>query len=167
MARHQMNVRLEDEVYQRLLSQAYEGESPSACARRLLGELLGVQPALGVPVRTGLYERLEAIEERLSKLEASQGVQECTHNVQPVKLEPSAQPSSKLKRRSQAKPLPSEAEGLYHPKECSELVGVQYPSGWDGLVRRQGTEFVRDGYRFKRTEHRKVKAYLWDVQPAE
>ena len=56
---------------------------------------------------------------------------------------------------------------LMHPRDCACLLNLKYPSGWEGLTHRHGTDFERNGYRFIRSNCKKNRAFLWSVSQLE
>ena len=130
---------------------------------KLLRDGLKVQSA------SSILERIEALEKEVSEIKSSKRptpVRQFTGDCPtPVRQHTSERPTPVRQSQdgiSKSRPLPIEGQ-LLHPRECAALLDLKYPSGWEGLTHRHGTDFERDGYRFVRSDQKQSRAFLWSV----
>ena len=172
-----MSLRLPDDLDEQIKQFAEEWELDKSAAILQL-----VRDGLRTQKGSSLTDRLEAIEERLSAVEtiqrqspvSQQASNRHTGDRQQKKKRQSGDSQQTEDRMSgdrqkadspKEKPtIPPGAGELFHPRDCAALIGLKYPSGWEGQVTRHGTEFERDGYQFTRTEFKDGRAFLWNVK---
>ena len=119
---------------------------------KLLGDGLRSQSSVSI------LERLEALEKEVSELKRPGRP---TRVRQSTEKRPTCvgQPQDDMTKPR----LPPTDGKLFHPRDCAALLELKYPSGWEGLTHRQGTEFERDGYHFVRSNQKQGRAFLWSV----